>query len=118
MAGRAHPGAAAGLRRLAPMAGTLAVITGRPAPEAVAVGGLDQVPGLIVLGSYGRQRWEAGRLTAPPAPPGVATARRAPPPVPRAARTPPTPSAGANGHPPAGRTTRNPAPATAPDRPP
>src|SRR5258708_11781713 len=89
MAGRAHPGAAAGLRRLAPMAGTLAVITGRPAPEAVAVGGLDQVPGLIVLGSYGRQRWEAGRLTAPPAPPGVATARRGPAPGPGGARGPP-----------------------------
>src|SRR5258708_37687095 len=88
MAGRAHPGAAAGLRRLAPMAGTLAVITGRPAPEAVAVGGLDQVPGLIVLGSYGRPRWEAGRLTAPPAPPGVATARPGVPHVPGAVPSP------------------------------
>jgi len=88
MAARPHPGAAAALRRLAPLAGTLAVITGRPAPEAVAIGGLDQVPGLIVLGSYGRQRWEAGRLTAPPAPPGVATARRELPAVLEAARAP------------------------------
>jgi trehalose 6-phosphate phosphatase len=76
MAARPHPGAAAALRRLAPLAGTLAVITGRPAGEAVTIGGLDQIPGLIVLGSYGRQRWEAGTLTAPPAPPGVDLARR------------------------------------------
>jgi trehalose 6-phosphate phosphatase len=76
MAARPHPGAVAALLRLAPLAGTLSVITGRPAREAVALGGLDQVPGLIVLGNYGRQRWEAGTLTAPPAPPGVDIARR------------------------------------------
>jgi len=76
MAARPHPGVTPALRRLAALAGTLAVITGRPAREAVALGGLDQIPGLIVLGIYGRQRWEAGTLTAPPAPPGVATARR------------------------------------------
>jgi trehalose 6-phosphate phosphatase len=75
MAARPHPGAIAAMRALARRAGTLAVITGRPAAEAVALGGLDQIPGLIVLGNYGRQRWEAGTLTAPPAPPGVATAR-------------------------------------------
>jgi trehalose 6-phosphate phosphatase len=76
MAARPHPGAITALRRLAPLTGTLAVITGRPAREAVALGGLDHVPGLIVLGQYGRQRWEEGTLTAPPAPPGVDTARR------------------------------------------
>ena len=75
-AARAHPGAAPALRRLAPLVGTLAVITGRPAEAAVELGGLDQVPGLIVLGQYGRQRWEAGELSSPPAPPGVATVRR------------------------------------------
>jgi trehalose 6-phosphate phosphatase len=76
MAARPHPAAIPALRRLAPLTGTLAVITGRPAAEAVALGGLDQVPGLIVLGQYGRQRWEEGALTAPPAPPGVDAARR------------------------------------------
>ncbi len=88
MAARLHPGAAAALRRLAPLAGTLAVITGRPAAEAVTLGGLDQIPGLIVLGLYGRQRWEAGTLTAPPAPPGVAAARRKLPAVLAAAGVP------------------------------
>jgi trehalose 6-phosphate phosphatase len=76
MAARPHPAAIPALRRLALLTGTLAVITGRPAAEAVHLGGLDQVPGLIVLGNYGRQRWEAGTLTAPLAPPGVAAARR------------------------------------------
>ncbi len=74
-AARAHPGAVAALRRLAPLAGTVAVITGRAARDAVELGGLDQVPGLIVLGQYGRQRWESGTLMSPPAPPGVAAAR-------------------------------------------
>lgn len=74
-AARADPGAAAALRRLAPLAGTLAVITGRPALSAVEYGGLESVPGIIVLGHYGRQRWEAGELTSPPDPPGLAAAR-------------------------------------------
>ena len=75
-AAHAHPGAVPALQRLASLVGTLAVITGRAAEAAVGLGGLDQVPGLIVLGQYGRQRWEAGDLTTPPVPPGVATARR------------------------------------------
>ena len=75
-AAHAHPGAVPALQRLAPLAGTLAVITGRPALAAAELGGLDRVPGLIVLGQYGRQRWEGGKLTSPPAPPGVAAARQ------------------------------------------
>lgn len=71
MQARPHPGVAGVLTALAPAAGTLAVITGRAAPVAVALGGLDRVPGMLVLGQYGRQRWEAGTLTSPPAPPGV-----------------------------------------------
>jgi trehalose 6-phosphate phosphatase len=64
------------LSELAPVVGTLAVITGRPAAAAVELGALDRVPGLIVLGQYGRQRWESGTLTAPPPPPGVAVVRQ------------------------------------------
>jgi trehalose 6-phosphate phosphatase len=74
-AARANPGAVDALCRLAPLVGTLAVITGRHAPAAVELGGLDRVPGLIVLGQYGTQRWEAGTLTSPPVPAGVAAAR-------------------------------------------
>ena len=74
-AARAHPGAAAALRGLAGLVGTLAVITGRPAATAVELGGFGEVPGLIVLGHYGWERWQDGALTSPPAPPGVETAR-------------------------------------------
>jgi trehalose 6-phosphate phosphatase len=74
---RAHPGAVPALTRLAQTVGTVAIITGRPAAEAVAFGGLDAVPGLIVLGHYGWQRWQAGELTAPEPPPAVAKARHA-----------------------------------------
>ncbi len=72
----AHRGAIAALRRLAGAVGTLAVITGRPVAQAVELGNLASVPGLIVLGHYGWERWEGGRVVAPAAPPGVAAVRR------------------------------------------
>jgi trehalose 6-phosphate phosphatase len=78
---RAHPGAAPALRRLARVVGTLAIITGRPAAAAVKLGGFSGVPGLIVLGHYGWERWQEGRLTSPPSPPGVAAARAELPPI-------------------------------------
>jgi trehalose 6-phosphate phosphatase len=73
---RACPGAAAALARLAAVAGTVAIITGRPAADAVALGGLAGVPGLIVLGHYGAERWRDGQVTAAPVHEGVARARR------------------------------------------
>lgn len=73
---RAHPKAVAVLRRLAGLVGTVAVVTGRPAGQAVEFGELAVVPGIVVLGHYGFQRWQAGRLTAPPPPDGVETVRR------------------------------------------
>jgi trehalose 6-phosphate phosphatase len=74
-AAHAHPGAIAALRRLAAPIGTLAVITGRPVAQAVQLGGLTSVPGIIVLGHYGWERWQDGQVTSPPSPPGVTTAR-------------------------------------------
>lgn len=71
------PGAIEALTRLAHRVGTVAVITGRAAAEAVSLGGLEAVPGLIVLGHYGAQRWQAGKLSAPPVPPGVQAVREA-----------------------------------------
>src|SRR5215475_6520497 len=53
----------------------MAVITGRPALTAVEYGFLDQVPGIVVLGQYGRQRWQDGQLESPPPPEGLAVAR-------------------------------------------
>ncbi|HET9897500.1 MAG TPA: trehalose-phosphatase [Streptosporangiaceae bacterium] len=72
---RPLPESMTALRALAASIGTLAVITGRLASRAVEYGALDQIPGIIVLGQYGRQRWEAGQLTGPPPPPGLADAR-------------------------------------------
>jgi trehalose 6-phosphate phosphatase len=74
-AARAHPAAVPAMRALAGHVGTLAGITGRPAGAAGELGGFGGVPGLIVLGHYGSERWQDGALTAPPPPPGVAAAR-------------------------------------------
>jgi trehalose 6-phosphate phosphatase len=74
-AARAHPGAVPALSRLAPAVGTLVVITGRSADAVVEYGGFAGIPGLVVLGNYGWDRWEDGRLTAPPIPPELAEAR-------------------------------------------
>jgi trehalose 6-phosphate phosphatase len=74
-AARAHRDVVPALRRLAPVVGTLAIITGRPAPGAVKLGGFAGIHGLIVIGHHGWERWEDGHLTSPPPPPGVALAR-------------------------------------------
>jgi trehalose 6-phosphate phosphatase len=78
---RAHPEAVDALSALAPRIGHLAVVTGRPAATAVEYAGLRGVPalaGLVVLGHYGLERWDArtDRFTTPPPPAGVDTARR------------------------------------------
>jgi trehalose 6-phosphate phosphatase len=72
---RALPAAVDALRALTPLVGTVAVLTGRPALKAVEYGSLERVPGIIVLGQYGRQRWHDGELTSPPPPEGLAVAR-------------------------------------------
>lgn len=79
---RAHPGAVAALSALAPLVGSVVVVTGRPAETAVRYGGFAAAPGLehlTVLGQYGAERWEAGtgELSAPEPPPGVAAVRDA-----------------------------------------
>jgi len=76
-AARAQPGAIEALARLATVVGTVAIVTGRPALSAVKAGGLDAIPGVVVLGHYGAERWEDGVVTESPAPPGVDTARLA-----------------------------------------
>ena len=75
MSARAYPGAVAALTRLADAVSAVAIITGRPAADAVALGGLADVPGLVVLGHYGAQRWQDGQVIDAPAPDGVAQAR-------------------------------------------
>jgi trehalose 6-phosphate phosphatase len=64
-AARAHPGVPDVLARLAGHGVRIAVVTGRPAATAVDYAGVADVPGLVVLGHYGLERWEAGVVTAP-----------------------------------------------------
>ncbi|PDP85467.1 trehalose-phosphatase [Glycomyces fuscus] len=70
-----YPGIVDVLADLAGLVGSVAVVTGRPAETAVRLGGLDRVPGITVLGHYGAERWEDGRVVAAPAPPGVEVVR-------------------------------------------
>ena len=77
---RAQDGVAEALARLARRIGKVAIITGRPAALAVEYGGLAGIEGLVVLGQYGRERWENDVLQTPPPPPGVAEAREKLPP--------------------------------------
>src|SRR4029450_2771249 len=77
--GRPHPGAADALARLGPRLGVVAIITGRPAAQAVEYGGFADVPGLerlVVFGHYGLEPWDAatGLVTAPDAAPAVTAA--------------------------------------------
>jgi trehalose 6-phosphate phosphatase len=65
------------LRSLAGRVGRLALLTGRPAQLVVELAGLASVPGLVVLGQYGVERWEGGRLTAAPPVAGLVEARAA-----------------------------------------
>ncbi|WP_049569526.1 trehalose-phosphatase [Nocardiopsis sp. SBT366] len=70
-----QPGIVAALADLASLVGTVAVITGRPADTVVRLGGLERVPGIVVLGHYGAERWTDGRVVAADPPPGVALVR-------------------------------------------
>ncbi len=72
---RALPAAVTALRELTPLVGTMAVLTGRPARTAVEYASVGDVPGVVVLGHYGRQRWQDGQLRTPPPPEGLAVAR-------------------------------------------
>ncbi|MFG1701230.1 trehalose-phosphatase [Nonomuraea sp. NPDC049309] len=67
-----HPKAPGVLAELGARVRAVAIVTGRPAATALELGpGLADVPGLVVLGHYGFERWEDGRISAPPPPPGV-----------------------------------------------
>ncbi len=72
---RAHPEVPELLRRVAGGFGRVAVVTGRPARVAAEHTGLADVPGAVVLGHYGLERWSEGALHAPTAADAVAKAR-------------------------------------------
>lgn len=68
-------GAVGALVRLAARVGRVAVVTGRPAAVAVRLGGLGVVPGLVVMGQYGVERWAGGAVRSPEPVPGIAAVR-------------------------------------------
>lgn len=70
-------GAVEVLTSLARRVGCVALVTGRPAQVVVDLGGMHAVPGLVVMGQYGAERWAAGRLTSSPPAPGLDEARAA-----------------------------------------
>jgi len=89
-----HPDAAEVLTALADAVRAVAVITGRPARQALALGGLDQVGDAIggagrelyLFGQYGNERWSSTnrRVVSPRPPAGLATFERE---LPRVLRT-------------------------------
>lgn len=73
---RPAAGAVDALTALSARGAQVAVVTGRDARTVVRLGGLDQVPGLVVAGLYGAETWTAGELTSPPTPPAIDALRR------------------------------------------
>ncbi len=74
---RVAPGGLAALRAVARAFGRVAVVTGRPADWVAGTGGLGAVPGLVVLGQYGAQRWTADGLREGPPHGGLVAVRDA-----------------------------------------
>jgi trehalose 6-phosphate phosphatase len=85
-AARLHPGAPGALLELAEVVRAVAVITGRPARQAVTMGDLDALGNamldrgaeLFVFGQYGNERWSATdqRVRSPRPPAGLASFER------------------------------------------
>lgn len=78
-----HPEAPGVLVALSAEVGAVAVLTGRPARQVLALGGLDEVGDtigesgreLVILGQYGNERWtsNARRVVSPKPPVGLAS---------------------------------------------
>ena len=85
-AARLHPGAPGALLELAEVVRAVAVITGRPARQAITMGDLDALGDamldrgaeLFVFGQYGNERWSASepRIRSPRPPAGLASFER------------------------------------------
>lgn len=79
---RAYPGAVDALAELGRKGARIVIVTGRPAELVLQYGGFRGVPGLeglVVLGHYGAERWDAGsdRVVAAPPPAGLDDVRLA-----------------------------------------
>ena len=63
------------LRDVRATGATLAIVTGRSVASLLRVSCFGAIPGIIIYGTHGAQRWQAGRLRAPAAPAGLAELR-------------------------------------------
>jgi trehalose 6-phosphate phosphatase len=72
---RPLPGAEQVLREVRATGATLAIVSGRSVASLLRVSGFGGVPGIIIYGTHGVERWHEGSLRAPPAPPGLAELR-------------------------------------------
>ena len=68
---RPLPGVVELLRELRADGATVAVVTGRNVASLLRISGFADLPGLIVYGTHGAERWEAGELRVPQVPPGL-----------------------------------------------
>jgi trehalose 6-phosphate phosphatase len=68
---RPVPGADRVLREVRATGATLAVVSGRSVASLLRVSGFGAIPGIVIYGTHGAERWEAGVLRAAAAPPGL-----------------------------------------------
>src|SRR5450631_3192573 len=59
------------LRDVRATGAALAVVTGRSVASLLRVSGFDDVPGIVIYGLHGVERWEDGQLRAPSPPAGL-----------------------------------------------
>jgi trehalose 6-phosphate phosphatase len=68
---RPVPGAGRMLRAVRATGARIAVVSGRSVASLLRVSGFGAIPGIVIYGTHGAERWEAGVLRAAPAPPGL-----------------------------------------------
>ncbi len=68
---RPVPGTDRMLRAVRATGATLAVVSGRSVASLLQVSGFGAIPGIVIYGTHGAERWEAGVLRTAPAPPGL-----------------------------------------------
>ena len=59
------------LRDVRATGAALAVVTGRSVSSLLRVSGFGAIPGIVIYGTHGAERWQAGSLRAAAAPPGL-----------------------------------------------
>jgi trehalose 6-phosphate phosphatase len=64
------------LRDIRATGAALAVVTGRSVASLLRVSGFGAVPGIVIYGTHGAERWESGQRRAPAPPPGLIELRR------------------------------------------